>query len=309
LNRAGEVPAPEANQLDRVGGVKRLQRVWQVAHLTRCGVDLEYMQFGGDDLRPLIFLHSLEYPGAPDWGFCAEAAEAGFGVYAIRRPGFGRSTNGIALEDQAAIVDGFLAEAGLENVVIVAVGSANPVGHRLAVRSERVGFSIFANSVFNRDVMPEFQPAWFAEIMQQTLLSEAGARISLSALRRLGRQFGARWIYESCFQKSPGDIAFVRNHPEEAGAAWSIGSAIDYKTFQQELVGSLRSDPFLADGLFGNFKALAVSGDETTPSWKAGFESEAMRLALATHYLPEGDILAVYQSSGAMLKLLRTLPE
>ncbi len=299
----------EANRLDRVGPLRSLQRVWQVARLTGSGVDLEYMQFGGDDLRPLIFLHSLEYPAAPDWGFCVDAAEAGFGVYAIRRPGFGLSTKGIRLEDQAAIIDAFLHEAGLDDAVLIAVGSGNPVGHRLALRSERIGFSFFSNCVFNRDVMPEFRPAWFAEILQQTLLSESGARISLAAMRRLGRQFGARWIYETCLQKSPGDVAFIRNHLEEASEAWRIGSSIDHLTFQEELLGSLRADPLLADGVFAGVNALAVSGQETTDTWKAGFESEARRLGLKTHYLPQGDILAVYQCADALLDILRALPE
>lgn len=299
-------PLPvRANQLDQVGDKKRVLRFWQTAGIGAANHRLEYMQFGGDHLRPLVFLTSIEYPMSPPWGFCIDAANSGFGVYSIRRPGFGASAPVAGIDQQAAVIEAFFDEAGLENIVLVSVGSANPVGARLALKSRRVTFNVFANCVFNRDVMGEFRPAWFGRLLSQTTESRAGARISLGAIRQAGRQFGSQWFYQTCFQKSPGDVAYVKTYPREMAEAWDIASAITPETWQQELQPSLKGDPFLRDGLFLSVPAMAISGFETTDSWKRGFESEAARLGVPVSYLTSGDILVPYQSGTELLTLLK----
>lgn len=307
MDLPGNQPKPvRANLLDQIGDKKRVLRFWQTARIGENGHALEYMQFGGDHLRPLIFLTSLEYPTAPPWGYCIDAANAGFGVYSIRRPGFGASDPVTDLDQHAARIETFFEEAGLEDIVLVSVGSANPVGARLAVTSRRVTFNVFANSVFNRDVMGEFRPAWFGRLLAQTTESRAGARISLGAIRQAGRQFGSQWFYQTCFQKSPGDVSYVKTFPREMSEAWEVASAITPETYQQELHPSLKGDPFLTDGLFSTVPCLAISGVETTDTWKSGFEAEASRLGAPVAYLSSGDILVPYQSGSELFTLLKT---
>ncbi|MFN3314907.1 MAG: alpha/beta fold hydrolase, partial [Hyphomonas sp.] len=274
-----DLPAnPRANKLDQVGDKKRILRYWQTASVGPDGKDLEYMQFGSDELRPVVFLTSVEYPAAPPWGFCIDAANEGFGIYCIRRPGFGASAPVSGLDEQARLLEAFLDEADLENVILISTGSANPVAARLALKSRRITYSVFANCVFNRDVMGEFRPAWFGRLLAQTIESRAGARVSLSAIRQAGRQFGANWFYQTCFQKSAGDVAYVKAHPREMAEAWDVASNITPETYQQEMGPSLLGDPFLTDGVFRDLPAIAISGEETTESWRSGFEREAARL-------------------------------
>lgn len=296
---------PRANRLDVVGERKRVLRVWQTARVGPSKRNLEYMQFGADDLRPLIFLHSLEYPNCPAWGFCVDAAGAGFGTFAIRRPGFGGSARVGDVDEQAALLGHFLDEAGLENAVLVCVGSACPVGYRLAAASARVSFSVYVNCVFNRDILGEFRPQWFGPLLSQALQNPAGARLSLGALRQIAGRFGAKWFYEAVAQKSPGDLDFVRDSLGDIDAAWAVGSAIDSDTFRDEMRFSLSDDPFLTDGALAPVRALALSGSETTKTWRTGFEREAERLGIPFAYLPSGDIFAAYQSGEALLEMLR----
>ena len=304
LGRNHKQPS-RGNLLDQVGDKKRVLRFWQTAAIGSGDQRLEYMQFGSDHLRPLVFLTSIEYPTSPPWGFCIDAANAGFGVFSIRRPGFGASDPVSSIDQQAATLAAFFDEGGLENIILVSVGSANPVGARLALKSHRVTFSVFANCVFNRDVMGEFRPAWFGRLLAQTTESRAGARISLGAIRQAGKQFGSQWFYQTCFQKSPGDVAYVKTYPREMEEAWDIASAISPETWQQELQPSLIGDPFLRDGLFSSIPAMAISGLETTESWKQGFEGEAARLGVPVSYLTSGDILVPYQSGTELLTLLK----
>lgn len=302
-----EQAAPaRANRLDNVGERKRVLRVWQTARVGPSKRQLEYMQFGADDLRPLVFLHSLEYPNCPAWGFCVDAAGAGYGTFAIRRPGFGASDRVGDVDEQAAVLGHFLDEAGLEEVILVCVGSACPVGYRLAAASLRVSYSVYVNCVFNRNILGEFRPKWFGPLLFQAVQNPAGARFSLEALRQIAGRSSAKWIYEAVAQKSPGDLDFVRNSMDDLDAAWSVGSAIHSDTFRDELRFSLSDDPFLTDGSLAAVRALALSGSETTATWRTGFEREAGRLGIPFAYLPSGDIFAAYQSGDALLEILRT---
>lgn len=296
---------PRGNRLDRMGDKKRIVRVWQTARVGPGGVAVEFMQFGADGLRPVLFLHSLEYPNAPSWGFCVDAAREGFGTLVIRRPGFGASGRVGDVEVQAELITHFLDEAGLENVVLVAVGSGCPVGYRLAARCPRVTYSVYVNCVFNRDVMGEFRPQWIAPILAQAVQNPAGARLSLMAFRQAVGRFGANRFYENLCQKSSGDVAFVRTFHKDIAAGWEVGSAIHSDTFRDEIRYSLNDDPFLTDGVLKRVRGMALSGAETTETWRRGFEAEAKRVAIPFGYLPSGDIFAAYQSGPALLELLR----
>ncbi len=298
-------PPPEANLLDQVGDKKRVLRIWQTVRVGRATRQLEYMQFGRDGLRPLVFLHSLEYANAPAWGFCVDAAQAGFGTFAIRRPGFGGSDRVGSLEAQAGVILDFFEAAGLENIILVAVGSACPVGYRLAATSPRVSYTIYVNCVFNRDIMAEFRPQWLAPMFLQAIRNPAGARLSLEALRQLVRIRSAGWLYESVLQKSPGDLQFARTFQRDIEAAWEIGARIHADTFRDEMRYSLEDDLFLEDGLLKRYRGIALSGQETTDTWRAGFEAEARRVGVPYGYLPSGDIFAAYQSGAELLDLVR----
>ncbi len=297
--------APSGNQLDKVGEKKRVLRIWQTARVGPWQRQLEYMQFGADTLRPLIFLHSIEYPNCPSWGFCVDAADAGFGTIAIRRPGFGASDKAGEADEQAALLGHFLSQAGFENAILVSVGSACPVGYRLAAASPRIAFSVYVNCVFNRDVISEFRPQWLGPIFAQAVQNPAGARFSLEALRQIANRFGAKWFYETVAQKSAGDVTFVRMFEKDIEEAWATGSAIDTATFRDEMRYSLSDDPFLTDNALSGLPSIALSGAETTATWKRGFEAEAQRLGIPFDYLPSGDIFAAYQSGDALLSLLR----
>lgn len=305
------VPLPEpalparGNRLDQVGDKKRVLRIWQTARVGPTTRRLEFMQFGADELRPVVFLHSIEYPNCPGWGFCVDAAQAGFGIFAVRRPGFGNSDRVNGAEEQAVLIGHFLEEAGLENAILVSVGSACPVGYRVALASLRVTYSVFVNCVFNRDVMAEFRPQWLGPIFAQAVQNPAGARVSLTALRRIAGQFGAKWFYETCGQKSPGDVEFVSAYVDDIEAAWQIGSAIQSDTFRDEMRYSLNDDPLLTDGVLSRVRGIALSGAETTETWRSGFEAEAKRVGIPYGYLPSGDLFAAYQSGNMLLDLLR----
>lgn len=266
---------------------------------------LEYIVAGPEDGRPLILLNSLEYPGWPPPVFCRLAGEFGFRTIAVRRPGFGRNPPLPDPDRQADLIMEFVQCCGFGGAVMVCSGTANPIGFRLCRACPHISLSVFANCAFNHQIMSEFQPPWFASALEQALQSPAGARLSLMGLKSSWGIFGRRWVHESVLRKSPGDLAFLRDHPEQVDEAIDgLFSRVDAQTFAMEIGASLRHDPMLQDGYFEGVSAMTVSGMETSPTWKKGVEAEAERLGVPLSYLPRGDALVVYQSAPHLLGLV-----
>ena len=268
---------------------------------------LEYMAWGDRTLRPLVILQSLEYPGWPPVGFCEHAEAAGFRTISVRRPGFGANPPLTSMDAQTGLVADFLSAEGIEGAVVVSNGTANSIGQRLVLSGcPRIDFSVFANCGFNYEQMGEFRPEWFARTLEQALRNPAGARLSLMALKSSWGIFGHTWVYENMWAKSPGDLAFLRDHPELMGEVIEMLLArLDVPTFILELSAALDRDPILADGCFQDVPAITVSGTETSDTWKAGVETEAARIGLPpVVYLPSGDTQVLYQSAGDFIASL-----
>jgi hypothetical protein len=267
----------------------------------RQGIDsLEYMSCGAPDLRPMVVVQSMDVCCWPTAVFCSTAEATGFRVIAVRRPGFGANAPLTDLDAQTRLIRSFLEEKGLENVVLVGQGSANPICERVTLSGDsRVSFSVFANCCFNYEQIREFQPEWIAKALEQALSNPAGARLSLMALKSSWGIFGPTWVFENMWRKSLGDIAFLRNNPELMAEMISmLQMRLDVPTFMFELENSLHFDPLLTDGCFKDIPALTMSGTETSGSWKNGVEGEAKRLGLPPAvYLSSGDMSVIYQSA------------
>jgi len=266
---------------------------------------LEHMVWGDPKLRPLVIIHSVEYPGWSDEAFCALAETNGFQTICIRRPGFGAVPPLPDPDRQAQLIGAFLESLGRKDVVIVSSGTGNTLSYRLA-RHPSVRLVAVCNCFFNYDPMAEIRPDWFARHIEQTLTSMTGARLALMGLKSAQGLFGKFWVTENFVQKSPGDLEYLRQNKALFGEAMdAINLGTDIHTFLTELRSSLSVDPVLHDGCFADAPVISVSGRENSDSWKAGIEAEADRVGVPLHYLSSGDALVMYQSAGELMDTLR----
>lgn len=289
------------NELDKIGTRKRVLRVWQTAYLSSVGRHIQYMQFGQDGLRPLIWLHSVEYPMSPPWGFCVDAADKGYGIVAVRRPGFGETGPAESLDEEVRMLTAFLDESGLDNAVMIVEGTARPAGIRLAMSSRRIAFTLLARPGYVAEGFGTIDP-WFENLILQTMQTPAGARLSMAAINQLGRTAGHRWLYEN-FLKVPADTQFIQVHERDLADAWTCLSSVKAETFRREL-RALEPDPLLSDGALAGFPGLAVIGAETPDAWKTGFKAKSDSLGIRTAVLPDGSLFAVHRNVDAVLRLI-----
>jgi pimeloyl-ACP methyl ester carboxylesterase len=298
---AGASIDPQANHLDQAGSRKRVLRVWQTAYLGGPGKHVQYMQFGKDGLRPLIWLHSIDYPMAPPWGLCVDAADKGFSVVSVRRPGFGETSGATDTDEEVRILSAFLDAAGFENAVLIVEGTARPAGLKLAMSNPRIAFTVLARPAYAAGSFGDLEP-WFRDLILQTLKTHAGASLSLAAITQIGRRSGHEWLYGK-FLKGAKDPDFVRGHERDLAEAWQCVCAMRPEIFQREL-RALEPDPALTPGALAGFPGLAVIGAETHPEWRAGFEARSAELGIPTALLPVGSLFALYQNSELLLELI-----
>lgn len=293
---------PAAGHLDQIRQRGRVLRIWQTVRVGPSGRRVEFMRFGGDTLRPLVWLHSLDYPTAPPWGLCVDAAEAGYGIIAVRRPGFGQTATVRDTDEEAALLAEFLSALEIEHAVLIVEGTARRAGLKLALACPRIGFTVLARPGYASNGFGDMEP-WMANLILQALQSWAGARLSLAAIKQIARSSSDAWLYDHFF-KRPADVAYIKAHRRDVAEAWACLRGIEAETFRREL-GALAPDPSLKPGLLADLDCLAVIGADTHPDWRAGFERVSADLGISTATLPEGSLFALYHNAKALLQLVR----
>ena len=260
------------------------------------------------DLRPLVILNSVDFPMPPSETFCEKMSAAGYQVIFIERPGFGTSPalpkavlndaqirNGAAVAAEAALIYMLLSQLDLKDIVLLGMGSANPVCYRLARMHPEIELSIFSNAMFNQDIWGVFRPKWFQAMLRQTVGSKPGLHFATYGVKYQLRR-APMTFYRQLLQKSPGDIRYFEENKAAFLSASRLIRKIEASTFNYDLKMSLSADENLKDGFFGGVNGVVFSGEETTDLWKSQMEAEAQRLNLPTVYAPHGDLFAPYAS-------------
>ncbi|MEO1188840.1 MAG: hypothetical protein AAFW60_07190, partial [Pseudomonadota bacterium] len=208
--------------------------------------------------------------------------------------------SGATVAAEAALLFSLLKEMSLEDMILLGMGSANPVCYRLATISPDVELSIFSNAMFNQNIWTVFRPIWFQGMLRQTVISSAGLKFATYGIKhQLSR--APLSFYRQLLQKSPGDLRYLEeNQPDFLWASRLIRN-IDAATLNYDLRQSLTDDERLHDDFFRGLNAVALTGSETTELWQREMESETARLSLPLVYVPSGDLYAPYASPEALL--------
>lgn len=314
--------ANPARQIEYPTGALQLEqsaRMESFVTLNGSGIALRVMIYRGyvSDLRPLIILNSVEYPMPPSIAFCEQMWANGVQVIFIERPGFGASSTlpsalfsddlvakGAAASAEAAVIQKLLSQLELKRIILLGMGSSNPVAYRVSLMSGDVAFSIFSNVVFNKDILDVFRPKWLQQMFRQMVHSKSGLKIASAGIKyRLRRK--PLEFYRLLMHQSKGDVAYVNANSADFVAAGQRFQSVEQATIDCDMRMSLKPDPLLKDGLFSGRHAVAFSGTETPDHWRAQLDSEAARLNIPVAYAPRGDFLAPYASTDFFVSVIK----
>ena len=281
-------------------------------------IELDLMIHGEPDAekRPLLIINPIELPLPPSAQFCERMAKAGYQVYFVRRPGFGKTAglpktlmtkreiqnkSGIAAE--AAVLKVLVDDLGLKDIVLLGVGTSNSVCMRLAQLSSEIRFTVFSNPLFHPGIWDVIRPDWLRRMIRQTVMTRSGLMIAVRGLKAVLRR-DALWFYRQFAQKSTGDVAYIEENQDDFKAAARVLMRMDPNLYYYELSNALIQDTHWTPESLRDMNAAILSGVETTENWKQTISTEADRLGLPMHWAPSGDLFVAYASPEKLLDLI-----
>ncbi len=281
--------------------------------------EFEIMIYGDEltDRQPLLITNSIEFAMPPSQAFCEQMWNAGLQVIFVRRPGHGRSSplpkplltklnveSGATVMAEAVMLRTLILKLGLENIVLMAVGSSNPTCYRLVHMVSEFSKVIFVNPCFNQDVLPVFRPYWFQKMLKQIITSLGGVRVAEAGMKMLLRNDPVSF-YQTILKTSPGDLAYVEANAEDYHTAGELQLQNTGGMLFYDAVMCLTEDALLKDEYFSGVNASVLIGLDSSETWKRNMLRETERLNLPLHYASRADIFSAYASPEAVIALIR----
>ena len=291
-------------------------------HLERVGeraFEFEIMIYGDEltDRQPLLITNSIEFPMPPSQAFCEQMWDAGLQVIFVRRPGHGRSSplpkplltklnveSGATVMAEAVMLRTLIVKLGLNNIVLMAMGSSNPTCFRLVHMVSEFSKVILVNPSFNQDIIPVFRPYWFQKMLKQIITSQSGLRVAEAGMKMLLRNDPLSF-YQTILKTSPGDLAYVEANASDYEAAGALELQITGGMLFYDAVMCLTEDRILKDGYFAGVNASVLIGRDSSDTWKRNMLKETERLNLPLHYAVRADIFSAFASPEAVIALIR----
>lgn len=279
----------------------------------------DFMIYGGDPgtKQPLVIFHSIEFAMPPSEAFCQIMWDAGLQVIFVRRPGYGCTSplpaemmkkapvsSGATAITEAAMLRALIAQLELKNIILMPVGSSNPICYRLVHMLPELERVLFVNPIFNQDIMQVFHPAWFREMLKQIISSRSGIRVADAGTKLMIKNDPIAF-YQTILRKSSGDMAYVDANARDYKHAGLIALETNAAMIYYDSMMCLTPDPLLKDGYFEGVNASILIGEETTDHWRTEMKKEAARLRLPLYRASMGDIFCAYACPEDVLAILR----
>lgn len=294
------------------------ERSFQLVRAGEEKFEFDLMIYGGQvaDLRPLLFVHSIEFPMPPSAAFCEHMWQAGFQVIFVRRAGYGNSyaippalmtkehiQSRATAMIEAVMLRTLISKLDLQDVVLMAIGSANPICYRLVHLAPEITQVIFVNPCFNQDIMPVFQPAWFRQMLKQMITSQSGLYVAEAGMKMLIRNDPISY-YRSILKRSKGDMDYVDANKDDYHQAGLLALETTGRMLYYDTIMCLTDDTVLKAGFFDGINANVLIGADSSDLWQERMWQETDRLGLPLHLTPRGDIFCAHACPETVVSLI-----
>jgi len=236
--------------LDEIGDFIPTQQGAQILKLKKNRGQIEFSIYGNPQLRPLLTLHSMEYGYQPPDEFIALAKQSGFCIYSVRRPGFGLSSTGASIHENAERLEEFLALLNLDNILAVSFSTASPLALKLMHSSKRISQIILVNYGFNlQSEENHIRPNWVKGLLNLYLASQASFNFAFMVTGNLIKLRGFRGFYERLCENCAEDLAYLGQHTDEFEKSAELYRTVDGDTARRELIDNFRQNQDITDML------------------------------------------------------------
>lgn len=295
-----------------------MDRRFQLIRVGEFGSTFEVMIYGDQlrDMQHLLIFHSIEFPVPPSPAFCDLMWQAGLQVVFVRRAGFGQSTplpkaliqktpvtTGATAMAEAVMLRKLIATLHLSDIVVLAMGSSNPVVYRLVQIAPEVSYTVFANPMFNQEIWQVFTPVWFRSMLQQIVTSKSGLQMAYQGMKLLIRKDPIAF-YSHIYQKNAFDLKYVRENEDDYRLAGAFTTRINPGQLYYDTMMCLSHDPMLKDGFFTDINGTALIGADSSAHWRSEMDRESKRVGLPVVHADKGDLFCAYKSPQTLISLI-----
>lgn len=294
------------------------ERSFQLVRAGEEKFEFELMIYGGrlTDRQPLLMVHSIEFAMPPSGSFCEMMWQAGLQVIFVRRAGFGKSSripDSLMTKEhiqsratamiEAVMLRALISKLALQNIVLLAIGSSNPISFRLLHLAPEITRVIMVNPPFNQDIFPVFHPPWFRQMLMQMISSESGVQVAESGMKMMIRNDPVSF-YRTVLKKSAGDTAYVEANQDDYFQAGHYALETSGRMLYCDAIMSLTEDELLKDGFFNGAEACVLIGADSVDLWKHRMWQETDRLGLPLYLAPRGDIFCAHICPETVIALI-----
>ncbi|MEL7540292.1 MAG: hypothetical protein AAGJ51_05270 [Pseudomonadota bacterium] len=213
--------------------------------------------------------------------------------------------NRSAIASESALFSLLIKNLGLKKVVLLGLGTSNPICYRLTQLNPEVEYTIYSNPLFHPAIWDVIKPAWLKRMIRQTLLSRSGTKIAVRGLKAVLRR-DPIWFYRQFAQKSAGDQQYVSRNLQDFRESGRLLQNITPETFYYDLQNALIEDTRWDPEITSTSNAVILSGHESTAKWKQAITAEADRLGLPIVFAKSGDLFVPYASQNVLIEILNT---
>ena len=225
------LPAEEAHQSEvRVVGKR--------------GHEVEFRHYGLTSGRPVMILHSLEYGFVPSDLMVQCARARGLHLIFPIRPGFGATSVGSSIEEDAEIIKALIDALDLRDLTLVGLSFSGPLALAIQDKNPRVAQTSLINYGLNaRDKMENIHPKWVRGMLRMALSSTASFAFGANTTLSMIRTFGGLRFFRTVYRNQESDQNFVEaNSPLFEMFADYIAKA-DKETLRKEIRSALLPNP------------------------------------------------------------------
>ena len=296
--------------LAEVGNLSPAHLGLQTLKLKRHKGQLEYSIYGDMKLRPLVSLHSIEYGYTPSAEFIAAARKAGYFILCPRRPGFGVSSHGGSVQEDASRIAETLELLNLENAVVMSFSTACPVAMALALQSDLISHTLLVNYAFNAKAkLKDVKPRWLKGLLDLCMASQASFNFASMITGNLIRISGRTGFYEKLYETCKEDLEYLRQNSDEFDRAASLLLAAERDTVRRELVGSFLFNPEVSEMLDQQPNIISVFGEHTHGVPLEFATREAAKLNAPFFVIENAGRNCVFQRPEAFFNILNDLEQ
>ena len=280
-NALGASPPPQPALLPS----KEEVHTSEIRALATSGQMVEFRRYGLAGGRPIMILHSLEYGYMPSDLMIERAIDRGLNLIFPIRPGFGATSAGSCVEEDASVIRALIEALGLTDLTLIGLSFSGPLALAIQDGNPRIGRTALINYGLNaKDKMKNIHPRWVRGMLRMGLNSTAsfgfGANTVLSMIKTIGGQRFFRTVYRN--QES--DQKFVEANTPLFEMTADYISRANKDTLRRDIHAALLPNPII-DGQIAranNLTAMISSDQNGVGSDETKADAERLGLTFRT---------------------------